>query len=592
MDFWLKALHNYGRRGLTEGLAPDLFRCLFATNMACLFHLCTTLPYVILFAFFGSKLLLGMTLVLCSAYPVSMWLMKHQKYTAARFILLSAITSAIFTFCLFLGEASRLETTLLYTVAAPAIFFSTREIRNMALAITLPCLAYTILHTVGYGWFAPYPLTPMQIDLFRVMITATTAILILLPIILLLRSQVSTEQALIQAKEKAEFSDRAKSDFLTTVSHELRTPLNGLLGTLELLNGEPLSPEQSENLAVARSSGDLLRNVIADILDFSRFEKGMVLLENRPHDLVEVVRRSLAAFKVPAQEKGLALHFVIQGEFTWVMADASRLQQVVVNLVGNALKFTDRGSITVRLIAHSNSDAKLHCELEVEDTGIGIPLEKQTDLFEPFTQAHRSLRTDIVGCGLGLAICHRLATVMGGALTLKSEVGQGSLFRFSLVLPIHVMAPSEKPTTRDSTQVLGSNPEIRGDFLIVEDVAINRLVAVKFLKRLGIKADIAVNGVEAVEAYHNHPYQWILMDCQMPVMDGYEATREIRKLGASQKNHSAPFIIALTANAHEHDREKCFAVGMDAFLEKPLSIEALQETIQRLSKNRETLTEV
>jgi signal transduction histidine kinase/CheY-like chemotaxis protein len=571
-----------GRIGIQSNFPPDKFRCLFATNLACFFHLTTTLPYVFLFAAYSAWMLSGLALALCLAYPISFLLMVKQRYTIARFCMLGSITSAVFVFSILLGEPSRLETTLLYTVAAPAIFFSVREFKLLALAVLWPVIAYTLLHTGAYQWFNPFPLTQAQIDIFKVMITATTAALILLPIVLLLKTQVDTEQALIQAKEKAEFSSRAKSEFLATVSHELRTPLNGLLGTLELIESGNLSSDQKENLSVARTSGHLLRTVIADILDFSRFEKGLIALESKPVSLPDLVRRSLAGFKMQADDKRLQLSMSVDGDFPILLGDSSRLQQIVTNLVGNAIKFTDQGQITVRLSLRPSELDRLPIVIEVADTGIGIPADKVEKLFEPFTQAHRNLRPDTGGCGLGLSICHRLATLMDGSISVSTQEGKGSVFTVQLLLPVQAH-PSQKPVETKWAFPSVEPAELKaGKVLLVEDIAVNRMVATKFLNRLGLEVDIAEDGKQGVEAYRKGHYDWIFMDCQMPVMDGFEATREIKRLARAGLGPQNPVIIALTANAQPEDKEKCLRSGMDGFLEKPISMESLQQALQQV----------
>lgn len=580
----MRLIHGWlafiGRIGLSDDLPLDKYRGLYATNIASVFHLLTTLPYVILFAIFGSWDLVAMSFALCLTYPAALWLMSRRFYSAARFCLLGAITTAIFIFCLLLGEPSRLETTLLYTVAAPVIFFSVREYRKIVLAILMPCLAYGLLHASAYGWIAPYPLTEGQLAFFRVAISGTTALLILLPVTLLLRAQLRTEQDLIGAKDKAEKSDKAKSEFLATVSHELRTPLNGLLGTLELLDSDPLTENQSENLAISLASGKLLRNVIADILDYSRFEKGLVTLESNSFDMVEVLRRTLATFQIPAEDKGLRISMEVMGTFPRVIGDDSRIQQIGVNLIGNALKFTDRGGITLRLTAQPALVGRLSIQMEVVDTGIGIPLEKQASLFEPFTQAHRGMRVDQGGCGLGLSICRRLTVLMNGRLTFSSQPGQGSTFCLEITLPVDPNSQpqdfKETPLPLDDTQRV-----FTGRVLLVEDVAVNRFVAAKFLQKLGFTVTTANNGQQGLEFYRQQEFDWVLMDCQMPVMDGFEATREIRKLAASGIGPRHPVIIALTANARHQDRIKCVEAGMDAFLEKPISLESLQSILRQ-----------
>lgn len=268
----------------------------------------------------------------------------------------------------------------------------------------------------------------------------------------------------------------------------------------------------------------------------------------------------------------------MSGDFPLLRGDASRLLQIATNLVGNALKFTEQGQVLVRLSTDPVPTENLAFTLEVEDTGIGIAPEKIPSLFEPFTQAHRHLGLDHGGCGLGLSICHRLAQLMQGSLTVQSEVGKGSIFCFKVSLPIEKSLAAQAIPP----QIDYSLPTLSGRVLLVEDVAVNRLVAEKFLRRLGLQVDSAHDGRQGVAAYLQQDYDWILMDCQMPVMDGFEATREIRRLAAEGKGQPHPIIIALTANAQPEDRIRCFEAGMDGFLEKPIASDTLQSTLQRL----------
>nr|WP_298137862.1 ATP-binding protein [uncultured Pseudomonas sp.] len=388
---------------------------------------------------------------------------------------------------------------------------------------------------------------------------------------------------LIKAREESEQANRAKSDFLAMMSHELRTPMNGVLGMLQLLETTELTREQDEYAALATESTEHLLKVINDILDFSRIERGALELESLSFNLLELLHSSIQVFQFSAQQRGLELNLQAQSglEHLEVQGDPTRIRQILVNLIGNALKFTETGSIRVETHWQPLDNQVLWFSCAVHDSGIGISPERLEHMFDAFQQADTSISRRYGGTGLGLPIARTLAERMGGTLSAQSREGQGSTFTLEIPLPF----------SQGSMELLHGNQvdEAQGQgqtVLLVEDNPVNQTVIEAMLRSLGYQISLVSDGAQAVYCAERQSFAAVLMDCRLPIMDGYEATRQIRRFKSSAE---LP-IIALTANALQGDRELCLAAGMDDYLAKPFKRIDLQRVLQRWLPPRPSAT--
>jgi signal transduction histidine kinase/HPt (histidine-containing phosphotransfer) domain-containing protein len=414
-------------------------------------------------------------------------------------------------------------------------------------------------------------------------------------------AELEKKNALLSlAKLQAEAATRVKSEFLANMSHEIRTPMNGVIGMTSLLLDTPLSAAQRDYVETIRTSSEALLTVINDILDFSKIESGKLELEQKPFELRAVLEGCVDLLSPAAAAKGLNLACHVDPRAPSVlMGDATRLRQIVTNLLSNAVKFTARGEVVVEVkqevqsqgrgaqsdereaknpALHASRSTLLELHFAVRDTGIGIPRDRMDRLFKSFSQVDASTTRQYGGTGLGLAISKHLSEMMGGRMWLESEAGKGSTFHFTIVAqaaPQQTLEPEHQPPLRQDTPMAEHYP-LR--LLLAEDNLVNRKIALLLLQKMGYHPEVAENGVETLDALRRQCYDVVLMDVQMPRMDGFEATRRIRSEWPAAQQ---PRIIAMTANAMQGDREKCLEAGMDDYLSKPVQVNELMKVLSK-----------
>lgn len=418
-----------------------------------------------------------------------------------------------------------------------------------------------------------------------------------------IQNREQTERELAAARDQAIEASRLKSEFLANVSHEIRTPLNGMLGMLSILSESGLRDELDDYVRTAYRSGGILLNLINDLLDFSKVEAGKIELEHIPYDLHAIVKDLQQLFYEQTANKGLDLDKSIDDEIPQVIAgDPWRLRQILINLIGNAVKFTEKGTVRLAVKLEHAGAAHYALRFEICDTGVGIAKEDLSRIFESFTQADGSTTRRFGGTGLGLTISKKLVELMGGKIGVESELGKGSTFWFSI--PQGKVSQAQKQALFDNARgqlhrpaqvaVLGRNSqEIKSSaesasigerqlrVLLVEDDAVNQKVATKMLQKMQCDVDIRGNGALAIDAVKSEPYDLIFMDCFMPEVDGFEAARLIRAFEEQNPQRKRTPIIAMTANVRKQDQDRCYAAGMDDFVAKPVSMDALRQVISR-----------
>lgn len=393
--------------------------------------------------------------------------------------------------------------------------------------------------------------------------------------------QEAAEKKLLEAKEVAEAANLAKSEFLANMSHEIRTPMNGLLGMTELLLNSGLSEKQLQYAKAAQSSANSLLALLNDILDFSKIESRKIELELIPFNLKAAIEDVVGLFKPAAESKGIELSLTLPSDMPiYVVGDPGRVRQVLTNLISNAVKFTKKGGVSVAASFALSSLGSVLFHIEVEDSGVGVAMEKLESIFQKFTQADASVTREFGGTGLGLAISKQLVDLMDGKINVESRGhGCGARFWIEIEFPLAQLQETEELAEKEECDSRKEklSERLKGKrILLVEDNLINRQVALENIKKLGCSVESAENGMEALEKIKGGEFDGIFMDCQMPLMDGYETTKKIREFEGSKKHTP---ILAMTAHAMKTDKTKCLAAGMDDYLSKPATADKIKRAL-------------
>jgi len=583
----VEALTRLANYGVTAEMDPKLVRNLQVTNLASLAHVFFTFPYFFIFyhtgAIFLSFCVIPMTLIFASICLIN----KQGFYNLSRSMLLGTINVGVFIYASSLGEATQIQNVFFFTLIAPLMLFHIKETRWIFFCVLQPAILWPILNLTNYHVVPVTHLPENYVDFIAQSISVTNSAMIFYCTYYMFWAYQKSEDKLVSAKElaeqaqtKAEKLSQVKGKFLAMMSHELRTPLNGIIGTTQLLadNQDPQAHQKYTHLIL--SSSQLLLGILNDILDFEKISTGKMQLELKPFNVSQAIHETLALVKPEIEQRGLQLNVHMDETCPMpLVGDSMRFQQVLFNLLSNANKFTQKGFITLRIEIVQKLDDQTQLCISVQDSGIGIAPQDLQKIFQPFSQAENFLRRKAGGTGLGLAISHHIAKLMHGDIQVESEIKQGSTFRFYVRLREASEKKTTKPQNKPSKPTLNFPQYANTRALVVEDNLVNQKVVQMILQKFGLTVDIAVNGQVGVDMFQAQDYDIVLMDCAMPILDGYQATELIRQFEAETKRSPTP-IVALTANTYPEDKQRCLACGMDEFISKPTTIETMTSMLK------------
>lgn len=572
-------LHGMTHLGVPPHMDAGIAKRIVLTNQLALSYLMITMPYVVLFKLIGTDGLSWLLVILIGVFGVALWLNATGHFLAARLNLALFISISIIAFAFSLGRGAYVQILLLPATMNFLILFDWEKERVYAvLGIAVNAVLFIGYQSLSFHFGTWYSL-PQEVEKWvRIAMAVAAELLTIAGTLHFLVGNRRTEKALADARENALAGEKVKSRFIANMSHEIRTPLNVIMGMVNLLD-EPQSEAKRKVLLnnISTAATDLLA-ILNDVLDLSRIEAGKLKLESLPLKLPELADSVWQPHLHQAKQKGLQLSLELDAGLPHtLLGDSLRIRQILNNFLANALKFTPAGKITLRIYKEAAFEDKLRIAFEVQDTGVGISDEAQARLFQAFGQADDSTTRNFGGSGLGLAICKHLAELMEGTISLHSRSGEGTTVRFAATFAL--VQETESSDQEDcGVRVLDTDLELKSDLattgnsggevkiLIVEDHPLNRLVLMEMLASLGFVAEEAFDGKQALAAFSAKYFDVILMDCHMPVMDGLESARLIRKLGGRQ-----PMIVGVTADAMAETRTKCLQSGMNEVILKPLN---------------------
>lgn len=586
MKFLWGRLIRFLSLGVSADMGEDVRKSALNTQGLSLFFIIVALPYPLVYIFNGLPLYTWLSIGMLTLNVLVFYVGAIGNTKLARTLLLLFLNlSVLFTVSIW-GDNISLKYGFLIFMILPLLLYPIRELKSILAFQILPIISFLLLHFEIFYYLDWLKINPEEAEMLM-RFTDISIITVFCSLLVLL----AYEQYLSKTKEettriKAQKAHEAKTRFFSTISHEIRTPLNSLIGLVELMENTDQNDEQAEYSRVIKLSAESLMSVVNGVLDYSQIEANNLELEELPFSLPQTIREVVDMLNIRAQKRGYEIEYKIEESLKRnLKGDPKRLKQILINLIGNAVKFTYEGGIFVTVEDIGLEGQKQMIRISVRDTGIGIPEEKISQLFNPYTQLNHNFPEE--GTGLGLAITWELVHLMGGKIWVDSQKGKGTTFAFELGFrTLETGILMGKPFEANISQ------REKLDILLVEDNIVNQRVVMRMLQKLGFQADLVADGLAAIEAATEKQYDLILMDLELPILNGIEATKQILHRCRERSAKSVcPLVIALTANTTVEYQHQCLASGMQDFLAKPVRTEELQQMIVSWFPQANTLAE-